>query len=987
MAKAPPQIGVRILRPGQTSEGEYLWRPQPGQQTELMYNYIRESLIGGEKYSGKAQPLTSNVLTPEGFRPIGKVQVGDQICNPDGSVAKVIGVYPQGKQKIWRFKFSDGAEARATGDHLWAYETTSAKLKADRRYYPFSEVERTPLRVATTDQVKKIVDTFAARPDRLSKKSIHIPCPEPVAIGQDGIRGSKRTIDPYVLGVLIGDGSLTGDDVCFTSADADVINIMQAKFSEGICFKQQTTKYGYRIRRSSNLIHALTDLGLWGHRSESKFVPECYKQAPIETRLDVLRGLLDTDGTVSTSGRVSFCSVSKQLADDVQWLVRSLGGLAYMTSKIPSFTYKGEKKKGQRAYNVNIRTKMDADLFRMERKKTRCKGRERSTDWRISRAILSIVEDGEEEAVCIAVDHPNRMYITDDFVVTHNTYASIGWMVRGNKWKDPNDPNLTPTDVLYTNNRNFRGAVIRKNVEDLDDWVEKARPFYEALGATLTTSPYTFTWQNGAKIKCYHMADKDSYQRITGKSTTRLFWDEVTFEKDADVYAKVFSSVRSSDKQMIAQVLCAANPEGPGVRWVKERFMKAKDKDGKTPTRGVPFEVAVWDPIQKKTTYIQRVFLPWVVSQNKIGLDNDPTYIASLASIENEALRRAYLYGDWEATGGQVFSKFRPNGPLEDEPETAHHVFEDGSIDIKPWWPMYVGMDWGYQHAAAAFKFTIMPNGRLLVLDEKILAKLGSEVWGAEIARWCEPELINMARIGVQPSINLFLSPDAVGKRDDVHTQAQGIQNGINKILGKDAAHLIAPRDDKDTEDLDFFKLREIQTKAKIVIRRAFDRRIIGVNYIHDLLRFDVVAEKDYAQYDQAYADKLVQTEGTSKYFEYLDSFKNKEQPVPLMMISSRCKRLIGTIPSLSADPNNIEDVLKTKTVEDDIYDGWRYGCMGHRIYKESDLMPEALKLEEKMKHLPKEFAMNQRNYPQQAEKVIHGFRVGRGANRGIRVM
>lgn len=565
------------------------------------------------------------------------------------------------------------------------------------------------------------------------------------------------------------------------------------------------------------------------------------------------------------------------------------------------------------------------------------------------------------------------------------SFCAIGWMIRGND-VDPNDPNITPTDVLYINNPNFRGAVIRKNIDDLDDWVDKATPVYAAFGAKLTKQPYEFNFPSGAKIVMYHMADSESYMRVTGKMTIRLFWDELTFEPDLNKYIKVFSSIRSGDKQMIPQILCASNPEGPGLRWVKDRFVKARDKSGKPVAPGKVFEISSWDPIQKKSISTQRIFLPWVLDQNRKLLDNDPTYAARLSSIPNEALRKAYLYGDWDAAGGQVFGTFRPNGPMEEEPPNARHVYEEGSEVIQPWWPHYVSMDWGYKHHAAAFKFAVSPRNRLFVYDEKIVSGLGSREWGAAIARWCISELSAMERIGVQPSMQLFLSPDAIGKRDDAQTPVEWIQAGIDDVLGADSSELLESFD----TNLKHFEGKELQNKAKITIRPAKTQRVFGVNYIHELFRFTKIVDNDFSQYNQEEADRILYHDGASKYFKYMDLFLNiQKEDSPKMLISSKCRRLIETIPSLGANPNNLEDVLKTETVEDDIFDGWRYGCVAHIKYSESSRIPDAVRLEEKMVAVNPENKMNQFSWEQQLKKnqMTVGFRIGRGANRRVTIM
>jgi len=553
------------------------------------------------------------------------------------------------------------------------------------------------------------------------------------------------------------------------------------------------------------------------------------------------------------------------------------------------------------------------------------------------------------------------------------SWAAIGWLVRGNLDKSPDDPMYTPVDMTYVNSPKFRAAVIRRNIDDLNDWVGKAKVVYEAMGAKLTKQPYEFTWPSGAKVIMLHMSDKDSYMRVTGQQIIRLFWDEVTFEPNLDTYIKVFSSIRSSDKRLRPQILLAANPEGPGLNWVKQRFVKYRDEKGNKVPPGQTIKVPSWDPINKKTVYTTRVFLAWQLAQNRILLDNDPAYIARLASIPNESLRRAYLYGDWDAAGGQVFTEFRPEGPIGDEPANARHVYQDGSIPLQPWWPRYMAMDWGYRHHAAAFKFCVAPDGRLFVYDEMVIAKFGSREWGAELARWCQREFVDFARHDVAPVITLFLSPDAMGKRDETNTPAQSIAAGIATVLGDNSAEIF---DVRDTE-MDHWKGLEVRSKARIRIRSAKNQRVAGWNYIHELMRFTPVSQADWGQYDPAYAEKLLVEEGSNRYFAYMKSFEQKTTEVlPKLQISSRCRHLIDAIPTLASDPSNIEDVLKAATVQDDVADAWRYGCVAHPLYLEVDAMA---KEERRVAVRP--------DRPRAETEVNLGFRVRRGASSFIEVM
>lgn len=957
---------------------------QPGQQSELMYRTEFETLLGGQKGSGKAQRVDAKVLTPFGFKEIGSLRVGSQVCNPDGSVARVIAIHPQGVKPIFRVKFSDGASTTATEDHLWTYRPVMRQAKGDFRYVPFNERSKTEYRVATT---KNLIDLLASNKRRSPKSmpnSIHIPSTKPVNLNEGGRRGWLRTVDPYLLGVLLGDGSLFGRTISFTSIDEEIVSEVAKKISPQ---KVLTQKGGltHLIGRPKSIVEELKALGVYGKYSHEKFVPEVYKVAPVHVRMAVIRGLMDTDGTVDKDGSCSFCSSSLQLAQDMQWLIRSIGGVASISSRIPKYTYNGEKKSGLRAYLVSLRTEKDSELFCLSRKKERCRDYRGLPMMRTSRYVTSIEPEGEAEAVCITVDNPNSLYITDDFIVTHNSISSIVWLVRGNL--DVPDHKKNQTDIFYINNPLFRGAVIRRNADDLNDWIEKAKLVYgtdgDRLGATYTKQPREFTWPSGAKIICLHCADSESYMRVTGQSIVRLFWDEITFEPDLNVYEKVFSSIRSPHKDLRAQILLACNPEGPGLVWIKERFVTHRDNTGRIYEPGETMRIPVYNPITKETSYNTRVFLNWQLGQNKELLRNDPGYPARLAGGSNPSLVQAYLYGSWDAAGGRFF-EFRRK-PQEGEPENACHIYDAEKIQIQPWWPRLIGLDWGFSHWACALKIAMSPDGRVWVIDELAHKGVGSKDLGAMLARWCEPDMAGLKRCGVAPVIPVFMSPDAIEqRRDDFGTTAENIRDGINAVYGKGASEIMS----SDDTGIDDFQLRKMmQLESKMPLRRASNRRHTGWDRIRELMVWTQVAEPDLRGYDNEHAMRLAERDA-HEYFRYQAEFVKKPVAVPKLQISSRCRYLPDALEAATSSPTDLEDIAPPKRgnkdivqLHDDVRDAFRYAAMATNLYQQITTQIE-FRVESELEAHPG--MSRERLMAKYKSKEVKGFRIGRGANRGV---
>ena len=357
-----------------------------------------EAIVVGECGSGKAQPMDCKVLTPTGWKRMGDMAIGDTVVNPEGGTARVIGVYPQGKKAIYRVTFRDGAQTECCAEHLWQVLTPERKWRQQ------------PPQVFELQQIRhKLIG-------QCNQGRYYIPLVKPVEFVEQPL-----PLDPYLLGALIGDGGLANGSPMFSSADDEVLQEVRAALPRGTILKHRN-KYDYCIRgrRSSTnpVTVALRKLNLMGHRSESKFIPKRYLFASVKSRIALLQGLLDTDGTIGKRGHISYSTISEQLAKDVVELVQSLGGIVKLATRIPRYTHNGEKRDGQLAYRLHIRLPNAIQPFRLSRKLARVVPRTRCD---LTRAMIEATYVGQKEAQCIALDSENQLYVTDDYIVTHNT--------------------------------------------------------------------------------------------------------------------------------------------------------------------------------------------------------------------------------------------------------------------------------------------------------------------------------------------------------------------------------------------------------------------------------------------------------------------------------------------------------------------------------------------------------------------------------------
>ena len=227
---------------------------------------------------------------------------------------------------------------------------------------------------------------------------------------------------------------LSGGSIVFSTADMEMLDRLRAR-AGGEFELRAAGGYDWRVVQArghhragvqgvtpNGIKEALVGLGLWGIKSEEKFIPSAYLAASYDARLDLLRGLLDTDGWVERWGSMRFCSSSERLARDVVELVRSLGGWCTVRPKRTTYTYLGVKREGRSAYVCNIHHDDPKSLVLLTHKQNRALSRPVRA-WRP--VFVSIEPTRVAETRCISVTHPSGLYITDDYVVTHNTSLAM----------------------------------------------------------------------------------------------------------------------------------------------------------------------------------------------------------------------------------------------------------------------------------------------------------------------------------------------------------------------------------------------------------------------------------------------------------------------------------------------------------------------------------------------------------------------------------
>jgi recombination protein RecA len=384
--------------------------------TELLGNgYPRGRMIEiyGPESSGKAQPLSCSVLTPKGFVSMGSVKIGDFVIDGNGAPTKVIGVFPQGVKDVYKVSFSDGTFTFATEDHLWKID-----------WHEESKEKRAVL--STGDIIRA---GFCKNKGRGHLYLAGVSTPQVSFDYQD------IPLDPYLMGVFLGGGSLSGRNCGISLYEKDVrdkVNSLLAKYSCELHVHGDPEKHFYhpvcagglanQVRKTgkglvkNSLKKIFKDFGL-DCLLANKHIPKEYLVNSVEVRVALLQGLMDTDGYVSKSGEMSLTTNSEQMSNDIAFLSRSLGCIDTICRKHGRYEKDSIYVECYDSFTHFIRPPTGMTIV------TSGKHLSRQISFRTDypKSIRAIEPARREECRCIKVDSLDNTYLTDDFIKTHNT--------------------------------------------------------------------------------------------------------------------------------------------------------------------------------------------------------------------------------------------------------------------------------------------------------------------------------------------------------------------------------------------------------------------------------------------------------------------------------------------------------------------------------------------------------------------------------------
>jgi phosphate starvation-inducible PhoH-like protein len=375
----------------------------------LMKN--KKCILADDMGLGKVIANDVPVLTPDGWVPHGSLKKGDYVIGLNGKPTKVLETYPNPLKDYYNITFTDGTVVESCDEHLWAVQTNNHRKRGSG---------------FKVKALKELLGDLTYGNHGNTKW--FIPMVKPVEFNEREI-----SIDPYLLGCLLGDGSISQRKIVLSTIDEELLNECSNRLPKDYFFDKIDKKDDYLLKQritehtigtKHSVIKDLESYNLMGTKSDNKFIPEDYKYNTKNIRLEILQGLLDTDGYCSKQdGTIQFYSTSKQLSDDVKELVQSFGGVAKETNKIGKY----KKPDGlivecKKCYILTINLPEDIIPFKLHRKINNMKPDKKYLPYR---GIKSIEFSRRTLGQCIRVESDDHLYVMDKYVVTQDRKSVV----------------------------------------------------------------------------------------------------------------------------------------------------------------------------------------------------------------------------------------------------------------------------------------------------------------------------------------------------------------------------------------------------------------------------------------------------------------------------------------------------------------------------------------------------------------------------------
>ena len=490
---------------------------------------------------GKLSPLDEPVLTVNGWKLMGDIRIGDELVAPlNREQSFVTGVYPQGVKPIYKITTSDGRTTRCGWEHLW-------RIYTEKQVEKHRKGNTNCFFVKTTQEIQE---------EYLNKgKSVYLPVALPY-LGKE----KELPIDPYVLGVWLGDGCRGHIVLTISNDESDIIENIAERLGT-TCHIHGTASYSNQMHQNDitrNILRNLKLLNLDVY-SRERFIPQEYLHASIEQRMELLKGLMDSDGNVEEKNRFSFSTTSTKLKDCFVELCRGLGYIVGVHKENRTRYESGV------CWDISIQTndiifssQKHLSKYYANLEKYKNKNREYKHDFI---RIVSIEYVGDMEAQCIMVSNKDHLYITNDYIVTHNTVSLY----------------YAPIEYLAMND-NAKIVCFMRNVSDFfasGKVVDTLKKMYPLIDRSIKKQPHDpigevirrqedmgMKLYNGSEIKFQQLDNENPIvidKIAKGLQAKKLIFDECN-KFEWRTITSFFPRLRS-DSAGKAQIFLAQNPE------------------------------------------------------------------------------------------------------------------------------------------------------------------------------------------------------------------------------------------------------------------------------------------------------------------------------------------------------------------------------------------------------------------------------------------
>ncbi len=697
---------------------------------------IPEQILGGGAAGGgKMGLLDSKVCTPFGFRKLRDLKIGSIITNPKtGGMQKVIYLHPIEKHPFYRIKFVDGTYFDCSEGHLWVCHESRKKTKRTKNHNISAD------KIWTT---KQMYDWYGRKKKGMyNGMNLIIPLSEPI---QFTTGCHKPTINPYILGALIGDGCISKSVinlgyVQFTTEDKEIVDrFVQAGYDMSVSYQKKNNNAKSYSIHDKLLVKQLRDLGIAGNKSAEHFIPKCYKLASIKDRISLMQGLIDTDGYVDKRGHIIYTSTSKQLAEDVAFIVRSLGGVATITSGKSGYKHPdtGIYVKCNVHYDVRIRTKINPELCGLTRKRERAKYDFNGGASELGKRIVNVEYIGEREGRCITVDDPSGLYCVNDFTVTHNSFLGCCWLT----YSCMEFPGIR---MLVA--RKVRKTLLETTWNTLKD-VLRSWGLVEGVNYSINSQTYVITFWNGSTIMAMDLTPLPSdpdFNSLGSLEITGAFVDEVSevSEKAIEVLA---SRIRYKIENtfIVGKIFLSTNP---CITWVRSTFVMTDDGD----------------PVQLQKGYR---YIPFSLFDNP-NEKFRAIYYNKLSKIRDKATRDRLLYGNWWFTESNKMAAY---WNFDGDKHLKQNLFESRYDPLKP---LILSFDFNVNPYMTCLPIQIDYDKKIVRIFPEFIGRAKDKLNNTPaFTRWIAKQLVGWGQIG-----GVLVTGDPAGLARSTQTE-EGVNN------------------------------------------------------------------------------------------------------------------------------------------------------------------------------------------------------------------